>query len=203
MKTIKMFAMTAPMVLMAMAFAGVSPAMAESTTLCDQDSGSSLCPEGHAITHVHEATLTGHKAIVLTTAGNVECDVLFLGDTVTELGAPLSIKGNYTYANCGNCIVIETGGPALIQILKLGHETADETLEDLVTVNCNGSPFIKCSYLGEGLLGTVKGPLLSTETNGEMSIQGQVLKRHGGALCPTMNVLDLVLTPLIATYITS
>lgn len=86
--------------------------------------------------------------------------------------------------------------------LKLGHEKADVTYEFSLLVECGG--FIECEYDGEGLMGTAKGPLLATETNGEVSISEQNLNKTGeGFLCPKTTKLDIVTTPLAATYITS
>src|SRR6478672_6554514 len=85
----------APAVLIAMAFLGTSSAMAESTQLCKADE--SPCAEGKVIKHVHEETLTGAKAKLLSSLGTVECNLLFLGDTLGS-GSPLVIHGHLTYS---------------------------------------------------------------------------------------------------------
>jgi len=194
-KAIKMFGLAGLAALMAMAFAGSSSAMAESTSLCTGDGS------GCGVTHVHETTLAGAKEKWLTSIINVECDVLFLGSTVaSSLGAPLVLEGSFAYTNCGSCTVTEVGGGAEVKILRLGHETSDVTYEFETHVNCSG---LNCTYNGEGLLGTGKGPLLSSETNGSVTITEQTLKKVSGLFCPSTTKLDITTTPLSATYIGS
>jgi hypothetical protein len=175
------------------AFVGTSSAMAETTTLCTSDGS------GCAVTHVHEESVGVAKLLSSIT---VECDVLFLGDALSGEASPLVIHGTFTYTNCGSCVVEEENGPAEIKILKEGHETAKVTGEGLVHVNCSG--FIDCSYNGVGLKGTAKGPLLSTQANGEVTLAGQTTtKETGGFLCPATSKLDITTTPSSATYISS
>ena len=193
MKSIKMFGLAALAALMAMAFVGASSAMAGNTQLCSSEA----C--GTAVTHVHETTLSGAKATLLSSVINVTCDVLCLGDTL-GLGAPLIIHGDFTYTNCnnGNCTVTEVSSDALIEVLRLSHETVDVTGEGEVNVHCGF--FINCTYNGEGLEGSAKGPLLSTESNGDVSISGQETSLVSG-FCPEHAFLDIKTTPLSATYI--
>jgi hypothetical protein len=201
MKSIKMFGLAALAALMAMAFAGASSAMAETTKLCSSDPVAADAPIScSAVTHVHETTLAGAKGKLLTSIVNVECDVLFLGDTVGEEGNPLVIEGNFTYTNCGSCTVEEVGGGVEIKVLKESHETAKVTGEGEVHVNCSG---LNCTYNGEGLVGTGKGPLLSSETNGSVVITEQVAKKVSGLFCPSTSKLDITTTPLSATYLVS
>ena len=192
MKPIKMFGLAALAALLAMAFVGASSASAEKTALCSGDGS------GCGVSHVHETTLSGAKGKLLTSIVNVECDVLFLGDTTEESGAPLVIEGTFTYTNCGSCTVEEVGGGVEIKVLKLGHETSDVTGEGEVHVNCSG---LNCTYNGEGLLGTGKGPLLSSETNGSVTLTEQTAKKVSGLFCPSTSKLDITTTPLIATYL--
>jgi hypothetical protein len=205
MKPIEIFGLAALAALTAMAFAGASLAVAGSTALCDEDPASSehaVCPSGHLVTHVHEATLSAQKAKLLSSLINVECDVLFLGDTDEEESASLAIEGNFTYTNCGgSCKVTEENGPAEIKILKEGHEKSSVAYEYQVHVECGA--FINCKYNGEGLAGAGKGPLLSTETDGEVSLQEQTLHKVSGVFCPKTAKLDIVLTPLSPLYIAS
>jgi hypothetical protein len=194
MKTIGLAVLAA---LMAMAFVGASSAMAEPTYLCSNDSESS-CTE---VTHVHETSVG--KAKLLTSIGTTECNVLYLGD-VTATGAPLKLSGGFTYTNCvlggSSCTATEENGPTTISVLRTAHETGEVTGEGLVHVVCSG--FIDCSYNGTGLKGTAKGPLLSTQANGEVSLSEQsTTKEAGGFLCPKTAKLDITTTPLSATYI--
>ena len=188
-----MLGLAALAALLAMAFVGASSAMAGNTQLCSSEA----C--GTAVTHVHETTLSGAKATLLSSVINVTCDVLFLGDTLGE-GAPLVIHGNFTYTNCnsGNCTVAEESADSLIEVLRTGHETSSVTGEGEVNVHCGF--FINCTYNGEGLESTGKGPLLSSETNGEVSLSGQETSRVSG-FCPESAFLDIRTTPLSATYI--
>jgi hypothetical protein len=154
---------------------------------------------------VHETSVG--KANLLTSIGNAECNALFSG-TVTKTGAPLVISGEFTYTNCtlggSSCTAKEENGPSGLKVLREGHETAKVTYESLVHVVCGTS--IDCSYTGTGLVGTAKGPLLSAREpdNGEVSLSEQSLtKEAGGFLCPKTTKLDLTVTPLTATYITT
>src|SRR4051794_6913940 len=168
-KPIKTLGLAALTALMMMAFVGASPAMSESTQLCATD----VSPCSSPVTHVHETTLAGSPATLLTNLGNVTCDVLFLSTSVGGLGAPQRIEGNFTYSNCllnkAPCTATEIIGPSLTQVLKEGHETAAVTIGPSVKVKCGS--FIDCTYFWT-VTGPAKGPLLSAETNGQVSILG-------------------------------
>src|SRR5262249_35407352 len=186
-----MLGLAALAALLAMAFVGASSAMAEKTVLCSNDSETSCT----AVTSVHETSVG--KAKLLATP-RVECDVLFESTSVGEEAAPQVIEGHFTYTNCGCTVRERAGTTASLEILKEGHETASVVGEALVEVNCFG---IVCTYKGEGLKGTAKGPLLSTETNGEVNLSEQEV-RGSGSFCPSRGKLDIKTTPLSATYIT-
>ncbi len=199
MKLIKMFGLAVMAALMAMAFAGAGSAMAESTALCNTMPGAGAhekCAAGHLVTHVHEETLSGNLATLLSSIFDVHCDVLFLGDTLGNLGNPLVIHGTFTNFNCdNNCTVTEENGPAEIKILKEGHELAGQSFgSGVVHLVCGF--FINCRYNGEGLEGHTLGPLLSSETNGDVVVEDQELKKLGTGICPKVGKLDLLLTPL-------
>jgi hypothetical protein len=223
-KPIKTFGLAALAALLAMAFVGATSAVAtDPTALCEVDPGTGLhevCPAGKLVTHVHETTLAEKKGILKTSLLTIECDVLFLGD-VTTTGALAKAKesllivglhdpakgeipliGAFVYSNCSNsCTATEENGPPEIKVLKEGHETAKVTGEGLVHVVCGKS--IDCSYNGTGLVGTAKGPLLSTETNGDVTLtEVKTTKEVGGFLCPKESKLTITTTPLTATYIT-
>jgi hypothetical protein len=189
-----MLGLAALAALMAMAIVGASSAMAESTSLCAADEAECAAP----LTHVHETTLTGKKAVLKTSIVTVECDVLFLGDTLSESGAPLVIHGTFTYTNCGSCTATEENGPAEVKVLKEGHEAGSVVGEGLVHVECSG---LNCRYNGVGLKGAAKGPLLSTETNGEVSLVKQLTNKESGLFCPSTSELTITTTPLSATYL--
>lgn len=200
MKSVKIYGLAALAALAALMCVGASPAMAESTALCEFDTANfeEVCPEGHRVTHVHEATLAEAKADILNTILNIECDVLFLGDTVTPLRAPLLINGEYTYTNCNNgCTVTEENKPSVIKLLKTGQEVGEVTLEFLIHVNCM---FMNCRFKAEAMPGAYWGPLFASEENGEISFQ-EVLPKESGILCPKESFLDLTTTPLDPVYI--
>jgi hypothetical protein len=191
-----MFGLAALAALLAMAFVGASSAMAEKTTLCSTDE--SPCEIANVISHVHETSVG--KAKLLSSLLNVECDVLFLGDTVAKTSAPLVIEGSFTYSNCNNsCTATEENGPAEIEVLKEGHEKSKVTGEGLVHLVCGA--FINCRYNGEGLIGTGKGPLLSAQANGEVSISEAETNKESGSLCPSTAKLDITTTPLTPVYL--
>lgn len=202
MRPIKAIGLAALAALMAMALLGVTTAMAETTQLCKADE--SPCAEAKVIKHVHEETLTGAKAKLLSSLGNVECNVLFLGDTLGS-GAPLVIHGHFTFSECKksseSCTVSEVSTDSLLEVLKEGHETAKETIQGEVLVKCGF--FINCKYNGEGLTGTVKGPLLATSENGEVTINEQTLHKVSGAFCPEKGKLDIATMPLEKVYLAS
>jgi hypothetical protein len=227
MTPIKTFCLVVPATLMMIALAGSPHASAESTALCEVDEGP--CAEAKQVSHIHETTPSGSKAILLagnldtnriyhvheatpstnkarllTSVGTVECAALFLGSAPYSGSLTLKIIGNFTYTSCelggGNCSAAEENGPAEISVSGEGHETATVTEEGLVNVVCSG--FINCSFNGTGLLGTGKGSLLSARENGEVVLLGQsVSKEAGGFLCPKTSKLDISTTPLEATYI--
>jgi hypothetical protein len=119
-------------------------------------------------------------------------------------GAPQIIKGNFTYSNClrsasESCTVTEKSGPTEIKVLKEGHETGKVTGKGEVQVKCGS--FINCTYDGEGLEASAKGSLLSTETNGSVSLNEQVTHKVSGFICPGEAKLDITTTPLVAIYI--
>jgi hypothetical protein len=202
MKPLMTLGLAALAALMAMAFIIASSAMAEETALCAADE--EPCSKGNLVTHVHESTLVGSPAILLNGVGNVACDVLFLSSSVGSPGAPQVIKGNFTYSNClrngtESCAVTEQNGPSEVKVFKEGHEAANVTGEGEVKVKCG--TFIICTYGAEGLLGMAKGPLLSSETNGSVSIFEQATRPVSGILCPSNARLDITTTPLSAVYL--
>jgi len=193
MNPLKMLGSVMLMAVVAMAAAGASSAMAEPTGLCATEA-SEENPCESVITSVHEVSVG--KVKLLSSLVNPECDVLFSGEA-TE-GSPLTVKGKFTYTNCGTCKVEEVNGPAVITLLKEGHETASVSGSGELSVNCSG---LICFYRGEKLPGTAKGPLLAEQKNGEVSIQGQTVKLVKGVFCPTTGKLDITTTPLSPTYI--
>jgi hypothetical protein len=178
---------------MAMVLLGPSAAMGESTSLCEVDEEPCSSP----VEHVH---YTGDIE-VLTSSMDYYCEALFLGD-VAELGGPQVVEGNFTYSDCNlGCTRVEENGPAVLYFLKNGHESAEATGESLAHVDCQG--FINCRYTLENVIGSVEGPLLSLEENGEISFNKQAISHESGTLCPSTGFLHGDLTPLSEIYISS
>lgn len=205
MKPIKIVGPAALAALMVLALVGASPAMAENTALCAADE--SPCAAGNQVTHVHEVTLAGVPALLLTNFGNIKCEVLFLSTSVGALASPQIIRGNYTYTNCKrkklvgeeNCTVVEVNGPAESTVLKEGHETA--TVATVMSLKATCGSLINCEY-GWAVSSPAKGPLLSSETNGSVTVTENAPFVTKG-LCPGENELDITTTPLNPTYISS
>jgi hypothetical protein len=198
-KTFKTLGLAVLAALTVMAFAGVSSAMAEPTALCSVDPGEEECSLEHLVTRVHEVSVG--NSTLLSSVLNVKCNVLFFTTSMNNSGESLVIGGSFTYSECSQgCNVSEENGPAELKVLKEGHELAKVTGEGLVHLNCPG--FINCRYNGVGLIGTATGPLLASQTNGEVTISEKVVNKESGTLCPTTAKLDSVTSPLSAAYIT-
>jgi hypothetical protein len=194
-KRVKVLGPITVIAIFAMALLGPSLAMGESTLLCEADEESECASP---VSHLHTEA---DDLEVLTSSMDYKCDGLFLG-TVGELGEPQLVEGNFTYSSCNNsCIRTEENGPAVIEFLKTGHESAKGTGESLVHVVCGS--FINCRYTLQGLVGNVLGPLLSSEENGEISFVEATLSKESGALCPTIGKLDAKFVPLSPIYISS
>jgi hypothetical protein len=189
--------------LMAMVSVGASAAMAElDTALCKVEE--LPCAKANLVKHVHETTLEGKKAKLVSSVGTVECDVLLLGDVLTAgllalAPEPLLISGNFTYSNCflggGKCTVKEENGPTHVDVLKLAWEEAKVTGEGLVHVECSG---LNCSYNGKELIGHALGPYASnqSEKNGSVSLESQETNKESGLFCPSTSKLTITTTPL-------
>jgi hypothetical protein len=91
-------------------------------------------------------------------------------------------------------------GPAEVQLLKSGHESAKITFKLLLHAVCGS--VINCTYSGEGLLGNLVGPLLSSASNGEFTVTKQPVAKETGLFCPAKGEIDVVGTTLEAQYIT-
>ncbi len=202
MKPIKMFGVAAMAALLAMAFVGVSSAMAGSTQLCKVDQNP--CESKNAVTHVHETTTS--KAILLS-SDPIECDVLSLSSSVGNLGAPQVIKGIFIWEPCeGDCTLEEENGPTELKILRTGTELGRVTSgtgsgAGLAHLIC---PFgIDCYYVFAGLDGHILGALSSGPNGSTQLLEQEVERESGGFFCPSEGKLDIHTTPLSATYISS
>jgi len=177
-----------------MALLGTSSAMAEETALCEADESPCASP----ITHVHYISNDMRIDIPEMT---YQCDVLFLGD-VSKPGAPQLVEGKFTYTNCNQkCTREEVNGPANLNFLKTGHETAEFGGEGEIHSHCDD--VLDCTYSFKNLIGLAKGPLLSSETNGEIRYEEQLLTKVSGTLCAKSAKLSATFVPLSPTYISS
>jgi hypothetical protein len=208
MKPIKILGLAMMAALMAMALVGASSAMAEEdTALCSVDE--LVCAEKNLVKHAHITTLVGHPTLLITPAGTVKCDVLFLGDVLNKgllafAPEPLLISGNFTFSNCLlnniKCIVQEENGPAHLSVLKLEPEGASRYVTILFHVECSG---LNCRYNSGELIETEIGPLKSAETNGEATIKEAELIKESGLFCPSTAKLTTTTTPLSPVYLSS
>ena len=196
MKRVKRSSLVALAALMVVAaIVGVSPAAAESTALCKSDE--SPCSSGNVITHIHETSVG--KAKLESELPTIECNVLFLGDTVGGTGS--LIDGKFTYSSCNNfCSLKEVSeSGSSIVLLKSGTELAEVTSGSEANVTC---PFISCTYNIEAFEGHGLGALTSSSENGNVVISAQELEAMSG-ICPPETFLDLTTTPLSKTYVVS
>jgi hypothetical protein len=195
-KLVKAVGGLAALALFAMALLGPSLAMGEDTALCGSDEESEC---SSPMTHIHSEA---KDLEVLTSAINYHCKALFLAE-VTELGAPQSLVGNFTFTNCsGGCSRTEENGPTTLYLLKNGVESAEVTGEGSeIHVDCGLA--MNCSYSFENLTGFAKGPLLSKANNGEISWLEQEITHTSGLFCPSLAKLDAELVPLSPAYISS
>jgi hypothetical protein len=188
--------------LAAMALVQAGPASAGPTALCNHDLASTACTSG-LISHYHETSpISGF--VISTPALTVICGRLFLGDTFGgNLANPLIIRGNFTYTGCIggslSCTVTEENAPAVLKVLRTGHETATVNATFSVHIVCG--PLFNCKYGSAALTATYIGPLLATEANGEMIVEGQKLAKESGTFCSSEAEVDAEGTPLSATYI--
>lgn len=195
MKAVKTCGLLAVIVVFVLALLGPSMAMGESTSLCNADEESECASP---VSHVH---YTSGNMTVVTSVMTYECSALLLADA-GELGAPQILKGAYTYTSCNQgCTRTEENGPAVLNFLKTGHESGEATGESLVHVSCGST--INCTYTLKGMIAAIKGPLLSTETNGELTFTEQTMVHESGLFCPKEAHLTVKFTPLSATYISS
>ena len=210
MKSIKLFGLAALAALAAMAFVSASSASAITTQLCKVDEN--LCASGNEVKHEHSTTLPGHPAVWLSSAGNVLCYALFLGDTLL-LAQPQVIHGHFTFGLTGdpcvrhklfggteNCTVTEVSTDSLISVSRTTHESAEVTYSNEVNVHCGS--FINCTYNGEGLKATATGPLLSSFENGDVTLTNQTIHSTGGAFCPETAKWHFELMSLEKVYYT-
>jgi len=196
MKPIKAFGLAVLMAFIAMAFVGLSSAMAESTTLCKKEENP--CSGSNQIKHVHE---TG-TSVINSDIGPLTCKTLFLGDTLSGSN-PRVVHGSKTYSSCtSSCTFKEENGPSVVKILRTGSELTSVTSEGLVRVECFFG-LIDCSYTDVGLEGHGLGPLSAGPNGAVVFLEQELSNETGSEACPAESFLSIEATPLVATYISS
>jgi hypothetical protein len=179
----------------AMAFMGVSSAMAEHGTLCTQPAPEACNPP--STVHYEDP---GARLLNPLVPG-LECEALVSGNVDNGgLGAPIVISNvTLKYTNCSdNCTASQVKG-GTIDVLKSGVELAVVTgLGPEVLVNC--ALVFHCVYGAEGLTGHGLGPAFGNAT-GHVTFENAVVKQTGGLLCPKEAKLDALFESLTAVYI--
>lgn len=185
----------------ALAFAWVTNAAAESTQLCKMDSVDLTCPAGQAATEVHRV------AILLqlkTSLGTVDCELFLFQGTPLGLASPQLIHGKKKFINCKigstECTMTEISLESLKKVLKMGTELALETEEGSETKVVCGA-FLNCNYGGE-ITGHYRGPNLTGGAS-EVTYNEVTLKKISGVFCPETAKLTAALKDLVKVFIRS
>jgi hypothetical protein len=215
-RLIKMLGLAATAALAVMAFVGSSSAMGEGATwLCKNETGT--CSQ---VTHVHFLSVVKNasnehvdgRGKLVGGGITVECQLLVLGEVISNGTNPAKIKSKLHYTDCTNgCEVTGLNGeleiPGVIDVLRLGTgQLADVTgLEFEVKLRC---PFVfTCDYNAEGLTGhgsplnNVAGNIPHvTYTNATVNLTS---KLAGPFNCPSTGALTALLKSLELFYIRS
>jgi hypothetical protein len=180
---IKMLGLAAITAVAAMAFVGVSSAMAEgSTALCkSNEGGAATCVAGNLVTSMH-AVSVGEPELKSNLGTTIKCLESLSEGTVLGLGNPqiahlTSLTFTHCYNSTGLCEV-ETLLTGLFEILRLGSNLADvKSVGNVVLVKCPlpfGGTF-HCAYGGEPVLHGLGAELPSTA--GKLTASELVLTR--------------------------
>lgn len=222
MRSIKVLSLVLATAIVASAFVGVSAALAESSLLCENDTKSATptkaeCAPPETIHYLSvkvtlnekgEEKTEDAKAIFLTGAGNIECNVLLvikLEDQELVSTHPLVLRiaeEGISYTNCtSKCTVTGTGADLLL--LKTAEELGELTdVGFQIELNC---PLFNCHYstaeTSAHFLGALKGDTGGkghlTYTKAPLTIQLEL-----AGICPTAT-LDVLLQALKPLYIRS
>jgi hypothetical protein len=202
MRLIKMLGLAVIAAAVAMAFAGASSALAESTALCAEDSAGSTCPSGKLVSHVH---MVDPALQMLNSIQNFTCEVLYLGniENPTLLGNPLEAIGKLTITNCAaGCEVKEVSSEGEGNILKTGTELATITMEGEVLAKC--ALVLHCVYNAKKLVGHVLGGLTTNAAErGHLTFSNAPVEKVSGLLCPNNTSMDALFESLEKFYIRS
>jgi hypothetical protein len=193
-RMIKLLGMAAVMAVAAMALVGASSAMAESTQLCTNETGTCVEP-----TTVHSVTV-GH-ALLLSSIVNVECDALVSATVPKGLvtnGPVVLNPGTLTYSNCLNGASVTVLKQGSISILNQGNELAEQTATGYkVLVEAVG---LHCVYNAEKLVGHALGPLKTGTNKDHVTYVEAEVHKLEGFFCPSVSKLDALFQDLTAIW---
>ena len=229
-RLIKMFGLVAVPVVVAMAFVGVSWAVAESTMLCENDTAveAPTAEECKSPELVHFLSVSLNekkeyvdaKAKLLSSLATVECNALILAHSTSVVlppenksGAflPTTYAGLLTYENC-NCTVkvLQQGAISVLRLGEVSKEEVDVTAAGYaVKVECFG--LFTCDYNAENLVGEGKGGLTVTEgesglayvTSTAVNLLHDLESLFGSCPSETETKLDALFKSLKPLYIRS
>jgi len=193
-RMIKLLGMAAVTAVAAMALVGASSAMAESTQLCTNETGTCVEP-----TTVHSVTV-GH-AVLLSSIVNVECDAL-VSATVTKglvTNGPVVLNpATLSYSNCLNNASVTVIKQGTISVLNEGNELGTQTASGYrVLVEAVG---LHCVYSAENLKGHALGPLKTGTNKDHVTYSEAEVKKVEGFFCPSVSKLDALFQDLTAIW---
>jgi hypothetical protein len=192
---IKLLGMVAVAAVAAMALVGASSAMAESTQLCTNETGTCVEP-----TTIHSVSV-GHAVLLSSFGIEVQCDALVTG-TVTKglvTNGPVKISpATLSYSNCLNNATVTVIKQGTISVLNEGNELATQTSSGFeVLVNTSG---LHCVYTSKALAGHGLGPLQTGTGKDHVTYAGAVVNKVEGFLCPETSKLDALFQDLTAIW---
>jgi hypothetical protein len=186
MKLARTVSLSAVAALIAMTSMTTSAAMAESTQLCTNETGTCVEPM-----EIHWVSV-GH-AKILSSLANLECDMSLSGTVTLGLvtGGPVVIApAVLSYSNCLNGASVTVIKQGTIKILNEGNE--------LGTVTGSGFKILQeastlhCVYSFESLKGHLLGPLKTGTNHDHVSYTEVEMHKVEGFFCPATTQLDLL-----------
>ena len=186
MKLARTVSLSAIAALVVMASMMTSAAMAESTQLCSNETGTCVEPM-----EIHWVSV-GH-AQLLTNIATIECDMSLSGKVTLGLvtGGPVVISpATLSYSNCLNSIEITIIHQGTISILNEGNELGTVTGSGFAVLVQSG--ILHCVYNFVALRGHLLGPLKTGTTHAHITYSQAEMHKIEGFLCPETNKLDLL-----------
>jgi len=208
MRLIKVFGLVAISAIAAMAFIGVSSAIAGNTAICKTNEGGALtCAEANQWKKIHAVA---NDPVILSAGGNVLCTSSLLEFTLLGLGAPQT--GHVNSLTWNECVykealkcTVTTIALGTLLFLKTAVNLGVSQFHNMkLLIECGiFSPFVDCIY--EGL---PSFHLLGAESFGDGPENGGIRGIESGLsspldACPPEIVLDLFWGALEPVYIKS